>query len=128
MARVAQLFHSLSFKRMVRCSDKSLFIGLVLMIAMASCERINKEREFVQRKINGIIIKLTEDGRDECTLYIKESSTNKTLEYPLVIGRFVKENHIKPMDSISKRQNSGMVLFYRKTDGLYSKIAELHYY
>lgn len=113
---------------MVRCANKLIVIGFAGAIAMVSCERINKEREFVQRGINGIIIRLTEDGRDECTLYIKESSTKKTLKYPLVIGRFVKENHIQAMDSISKKQNSGMVLFYRRTKGRYLKIAELHYY
>jgi hypothetical protein len=128
--KAALLFQSLDFKGMLHCVDKfkSLLIGLILASAMLSCKRISKEREFVQRQIHGVITKLTEDGRDECSLYIKESSTSKVLEYPLVIGRFVKENHIQPMDSIAKNQNSGIVVFFRKTAGQYSKIAELHYY
>ena len=94
---------------------------------MLSCKRFISEGEFVRTEVNGVIVKLRNDGRDEYTLYIKEGRKRDTSEYILIIGRFIKENHIQVMDSISKAANNHRVYFFRKNEGLYKNTCELYY-
>jgi hypothetical protein len=100
----------------------------VFCFGMVSCKRFISEGEFVKNEVNGIIVKLQNDGRDEYTLYIKEAKKRDTSEYSLTMGRFMKENHIQVMDSISKAANDHRIYFFRKKEGLYKNVAEPYYY
>lgn len=104
------------------------FLSGVYFISITSaCTVADSEREFIKSELHGTLIKVQDEKRDVYTLFIKNDTSSKVLEYSLFIGNFVEENDIKENDSVSKGANSHSILFYKKKNGKYQEPIELYY-
>lgn len=95
---------------------------------VSAYRRDSQAADFLKREINGVLIKIEDITHGEYTLTIRQNETNEILEYYLYISKFVRDNNIQELDSISKPANAHTIDFYKKRDGKYYKCCELYYY
>jgi len=113
------------FDRYVLIIIGGLLIIIILgYIGTNVTKTLSQELDYKKRKINGIVLKLDSLGRGKYEITIKQSNNSDTLVYNLFMSKIVKENHIGPNDSISKKANTFAATFYKKRGDRYYKCCE----
>ena len=114
--------------RMVLYAFGVFVLAMIVWGLISAFRRDSQAADFVKREIHGVLIKIHNNSHGECTITIRQHGANEILEYYLFISKFVRENNIQVLDSISKSANGHTVYFFKKKQGKYYKCCDLYYY
>lgn len=105
-----------------------IFLAMIIWVFVSVYKRDSQSADFIKREIHGVLTKIHDDTHGEYTITIRQHGTNEILEYYLFISKFVRENNIQVLDSISKPANGHTIDFYKKKDGKFYKCCDIYYY
>ena len=116
-------------RKIFMISIATVFVAIVIFFMVKTSRIKQRRQDFLSRGLTGVIIDIEDHFRGNYSLTIRQHQTKRNFVYDLQIGKFLKDNNIMVNDSISKVQNDGTVIFYKKgKSGNYEYCCNIKYY